>query len=205
MSQRDNTVIKKNQETSGKCYNRLLKIDELNSSYPYELCKRYSTHPKAGSYGGKEGTASDMKKICILILFFIFFMTYFQDLSVVAQGRSKDIQDWLTFRGNEDANKGKVVTWKCVYTGHFVKGTFLIYKKFEASELYLKDDSRKKVFVDGGPYLRGFFEKESYSVWEGMKRPDKNDLLEITGEFYQVFEGGIYLKPIKIKKIGFVE
>jgi len=112
--------------------------------------------------------------------------------------------EWMKFRGNENAYKGKVVTWKCVYTGFHATGSILTYK-YEASELYLKDDRGKKVYVDGGYDLCGYFDKTSYPVWKSIGRINQNDILAVTGEFVQVWGGGIYLKPIKFKKIGFVE
>jgi hypothetical protein len=149
-----------------------------------------------------------MKKVAMVIV--IMSLVVFGTISVNAQNRTKDVKEWLLLRGNEEAHKGKIVTWKCVYDGAASSNLAAV------SKFFLKDDWKYAVYVSGGwesIYPQGGWESGSVDAWleieKKYKRIHKGDIFEITGEFLSVAEydyhTGIYLKPIKMKKIGFVE
>lgn len=112
----------------------------------------------------------------------------------------------MLLRGNEEAHKRKIVTWKCVYydvdLGRRSGWNFGAVSRFR-----LKDDLTKVVHVDGGCsiYPEPGREKGSIDAWRMIRKIKEGDLFEITGEFLGVeefdYHTGIYIKPIKIKKI----
>lgn len=145
-----------------------------------------------------------MKKL-VVILMMLLDLVIFGAISVNAQTR--DVSEWLLLRGNEEAHKGKIVTWKCVYCGA-TRSLGVV------SQFRLKDDWKKVVHVSGGwigIYPEGGLEDGSVDAWlevqKNYKKINKGDIFEIKGKFLGVeeydYHMGIYLKPISMKKIGF--
>ncbi len=115
--------------------------------------------------------------------------------------------EWMTFRQNEKANEGKVVTWKCAYrlTYNFRGSLGAIWNE---SLFYLENDSTKTVIVDGGPSSMhfGYYREKTDSKWEqaGKDTIKRDDLVLITGKFRSINDDGqIQLDLIKIKRIGY--
>lgn len=153
-----------------------------------------------------------MKKILFTMTIVLLFL-FATGLSNAQISKSKAIQEWLAFRANPEANKGKVVTWKCVYRYSSRLSNVLFW--FNVSYCYLENDYKRPVRVDGawaGEFGDGrgssdYFGKSSAAVWGKIDKVRKNDILLITGEFegFVSEEGEVELRPIEIKKIGFVD
>ncbi len=118
----------------------------------------------------------------LLVLFVVLWFAIGITAEAANSGKSKDVREWLTFRASEEANKGRKVTWKCIYqTDNVTRASLgsLTENSFrpESRELSLKDDRGKKVYVQCGS-----FGSIWYIPWEKAGKVTKNDILLITAD-----------------------